>query len=100
MLSLRTVSRRPARTIACALTLLLASTPALLTAESGAAQRPAPAATFKYIYFSPLDAFFGNVGVGTTSAPISVTVTNGTASTASFVAFSNLSTFNINGGTC
>ncbi|HEY0795766.1 MAG TPA: choice-of-anchor D domain-containing protein [Acidisarcina sp.] len=102
MLSPCTVSRRPVRTIACAFALLLASTPAVLTAGTKpVAPAASPAALLhNYVYFSPLEAFFGNVGVGTTSAPISVTVTNGTSSTAAFVAFSNLTNFTLNGGTC
>ncbi|HEY0758654.1 MAG TPA: choice-of-anchor D domain-containing protein [Acidisarcina sp.] len=104
-------------------TLALASLPALIVSLSGAGlqaqsvhlassarglnpamlgftHETSAAAAHGFIVFTPQLALFGNVGIGTTSQPIAVTVTNNTATTAHYVAFNNLRLFHIDGGTC
>lgn len=102
MLSLRTVTTRRARSFAGAFgSLILLCAPSVLPAATRPVQASGNAAsTLNYIQFSPLEAFFGNVGIGTTSQPLSVTITNGTSSVARFASFSNVSTFHVTGGTC
>ncbi|HEY0758653.1 MAG TPA: choice-of-anchor D domain-containing protein [Acidisarcina sp.] len=57
-------------------------------------------AKYRYISFSPQSANFGDIGIGTTSQPISITVTNGSGAAAGYLNFLNLSRFHIDGGTC